>query len=70
MLVETPAMNMAVDVRSVETDDQSMTLSGLASTMPCKVVVSRDELGQLFRLLANWRVIKFVLCAMFTSAPK
>ena len=68
MLVETPALNMSVDVRSVETDEEQITLTGMASTMPCKVIVSRQEVGQLIRLLTNWRVIRFALSELFARA--
>lgn len=56
--------------RSVDVSKEQMTLTGMASTMPCKVIVSRQEVGQLIRLLANWRVIRFALSALFVRAEK
>jgi len=68
MLVETPAINMSVVVRSVETGEEQMTLAGMASTIPCRVIVSRQAADQLIRLFANCSVIRFALSALFVRA--
>ena len=70
MLVETPAVNLSVDVRAVEAGDEALTLAGMAGTMPCKIVVSRQEIGQIARLLTNRRVIRFILAALLSKPPQ
>lgn len=68
MLVETPAVTMAFDARSVATDDQSLKLIGMADTMPCTVTVPRDEVGKLIKLLCNYRTIRFVFGCVLARA--
>jgi hypothetical protein len=65
MLVETPAMRISFDARSIGTDVRSMRLIGMADTMPCTVIVTREEVAKLFKLLCNYRTIRFVLGCVF-----
>jgi hypothetical protein len=68
MLVETPAIKMSVDIRSIGTKDGSMQLCGMADTMPCQVTVTRREVKKLLPLVMNWRVIVFALGSVFSKS--
>ena len=69
MRVESPAMNMNVEVRGVEECSDELVLSGIVNTMPCRIVMASAELRQLAGLLFNRRVMGYVLRSLMRAKP-
>lgn len=65
MLVRTPAMKLAVEVREVETRDECLIMSGVATAMPCTIEMTGGELVSLTRHLLRPAVIGLLLRSLF-----
>lgn len=65
MLVRTPAMKLAVEVRKVETKDDCLVMSGVATAMPCTIEMSGKELVSLAGQLLRPAVLALVLKSLF-----
>jgi hypothetical protein len=67
MLVKTPAMKLAVELRSVDTTGDRLSFIGVANMMPCTVDIAPTEMRAILRMLlkpANLMgMIRFLLSA-------
>jgi hypothetical protein len=61
MLVKTPAIKLAVEIRSTEVEGDRLTLKGVANNMPCSVQIGAGELRLLARLMLRRPVLSFAL---------
>lgn len=61
MLVKTPAIKLAVEVRSVDVEDGRLTLRGVANNMPCSVQIGGDEFRALSAMMLRAPIISFAL---------
>jgi hypothetical protein len=67
MLVRTPAMKLGVEVRKVETKDNRLVMSGVASSMPCTIEMSGKELVSLAGHLLRPSVLGLVFKSLFRN---
>lgn len=61
MLVKTPAIKLAVEIRSAQIEDDRLTLNGVANNMPCSVQIGSAELRLLARMMLRRPVLSFAL---------
>ena len=65
MLVKTPAIKLAVEIRSAQIEDDRLTLGGVANNMPCSVQIAAAEMGALAWLLLRPQVLAFAVRSTF-----
>lgn len=70
MLVKTPAIKLAVEIRSAHVEDDRLTLTGVASNMPCSVQIGGRELRLLVRMMFRRRVLNFVFRSLIKRVRK
>lgn len=61
MLVKTPGIKLAVEIRSAQVEDDRLILAGVANNMPCSVQISGDDLRAVARMMLRGRVLSFAL---------
>jgi len=66
MLVKTPAIKLAVEIRDVGTSGERITFSGVANAMPCTVEMSPAEMLVLARSAMRPAILKLLIAALFT----
>ena len=69
MLVKTPAIKLAVEIRDAAVEGDRLALGGVANNMPCSVQISASEIKALARLLLRGPVIRFLLRSMLGRPP-
>lgn len=69
MLVKTPAIKLAVEIRDVGVTGERIGFSGVANAMPCTVEMTPAEMLSLARAALRPAILKLLLAAMF-ARPK
>ena len=64
MIVKTPAVTLAVEVRDVEPGDERLIMKGVASSMPCSVELMQSEILSLAGKMLRPSNFGFVLKAL------
>lgn len=67
MLVKTPAIKLAVEIREVGVAGERITFSGVANAMPCTVEMSPAEMLVLARSAMRPAILKMLVAALFKS---
>lgn len=67
MLVKTPAIKLAVEIRDVGVAGERITFSGVANAMPCTVEMSPSEMLVLARSAMRPAILKMLIVALFKS---
>lgn len=68
MLVKTPAIKLAVEIREAAVEGDRLALSGVANNMPCSVQIAAPEIKVLARLLLSRQAIGFILRSVMGRA--
>lgn len=61
MLVKTPAVKLAVELREVGIAGERISLGGVANNMPCTVEVTPHEMMGIARMMLKRPVLKLLL---------
>lgn len=69
MLVRTPAIRLAVEIRSTETTADRIVFKGVANAMPCSVEMTGGELLALAGFTLRPAVLKLILAGLFRRKP-
>lgn len=70
MLVKTPAMKLAVEIRDMETQDGRLVMTGVTNAMPCTVEMGGPEVRQLAAMVFHPKRIFRILPLMFARKTK
>lgn len=70
MLVRTPAMKLAVEIRSAGTADGRIRLEGVANSMPCSVEIGAAEALGIVRAAMKRDVLRLLARALLRRGDK
>lgn len=70
MLVKTPAIKLAVEIRQVETAAGRIVFKGVANAMPCTVEMTPSELLVLARSALRPAILKLLIGVLFSRHMK
>lgn len=69
MIVKTPAVKLAVEVRDAGLSEGRIALTGVAGAMPCTVELKPDEVFALAGFMLRPAILGLLVRSLFAGAP-